>query len=327
LRPLTQFLPKPLLPVAGKPVIAHTLDALARVGCERVAINLFHQGDKIAARLGSRYEGMDLVYSVESELMGTLGALALLAEFTGGAETTVVVNGDSLCRWPLRRILRYHQRSSSPATLLVSTRAPLEAFGGGVGLSESNSIVSFAPDESYGQVQRRLVFAGLHVLDSRLLAALERRPTDFVRDFYQPMLARGRGIDALETSRPWFDLGTPAAYLFGVCDWAQRRGPAKVAGRNWIAPDAAVDPGASLKRSVVEAGVKIEAGAEIVHSLLLPGARVEAGSVVRYSVIGFRARVPPGTVVERRLITSVRADLSPRPGDSVVGGLVYSPLG
>jgi hypothetical protein len=106
LRPLTDRLPKPLLPVAGQPVAAHTLARLAAAGCEAAAINLHHQGELIRKRFGGRFGAMPLTYSEEPERLGTLGALWPLRDFLAAAELVVVINGDSLCRWPVKTLLR-----------------------------------------------------------------------------------------------------------------------------------------------------------------------------------------------------------------------------
>jgi len=327
LRPLTQFLPKPLLPVTGTPVLGHTLAALAKAGCEKVAINLHHQGEKIAAEFGNSFGGMDIVYSPEEELLGTLGALSPLMDFLSPVDVAVVVNGDSLCRWPVRKLVRRHAKSSARATLLASRRAPVEAFGGGIGIDRSKAVVSLSPQRSFGEVERRCVFAGLHAFSPALVSGLEPRPADFVTNLYIPLLEAGERIMAIETSRPWFDLGTPAGYLVGVCDWAQRRGPVKVAGRSWIAADATIDKKASVRRGVVESRAGLAANVQVERSVVLSEAHIGEGCRVRDSIIGSRVELPPGTVVERRLVTRARADVTPRERDSVVGGLVYSPLG
>jgi NDP-sugar pyrophosphorylase family protein len=323
---LTHYLPKPLLPVTGTPVISHTLGSLGKAGCEKVAINLFYQGEKIAARLGNGFGDMEIVYSREEELLGTLGALAPLKKFLTSAELVVVVNGDSLCRWPLKRLLRHHLRSQAQATLLLSSRASVGSFGGGVGLDREGQIVSFSEKRSWGEVDRRRVFAGVHVFSPELVANLEIRPAGFIEDLYSPMLEASELIHAVETSRPWFDLGTPAGYLVGACKWAQRRGPAGVASRSWVAGEAAVDAKANLRRAVVETGAKVETRAEVERSVILSEAVISEDCRVRDSIVGFGARLPRATVVERRMVTVARADVVPRQGDSVVGGLVYSPL-
>lgn len=326
LRPLTHFLPKPLLPVVGSPLITHTLAALAEAGCERTAINLYYQGDLIADRLGARFEKMALVYSPEEEILGTLGALAPLASFLAEAELVVVINGDSLCRWPIKKVVRSHLKSGATATLLASSRAPVEAYGGGIGIDREDRVTSFGPGRDVGTVDRRAVFAGLHVFRPELVADLDPRPQDFISGLYEPLLEKGARIQAVESSRPWFDLGTPASFLTGVRDWARRRGPVRLAGRSWTALDADIAETATLRRSVVEETTRIGDNAVVDRSVVLPKAEIGAECRIRESIVGPGVELPPGTGVERRLVTRLRPDLPPRERDSVVGGLVYSPL-
>ncbi|MDH3743897.1 MAG: NDP-sugar synthase [Acidobacteriota bacterium] len=324
--PLTRSLPKPLLPVAGTPLLSRTLAEFQEAGCEAVALNLFHQGEKISAHFGSHFDDMELVYSWEEELQGTLGALAPLEGFFAPADVLVVINGDSLSRWPIERLVERHQRGSAQATLLLTSRADPKAFGGGVGVDAAGRIVSFSPEREHGVVEQRLVFAGAHAFAPSLVAGRDRQPEDFITDLYEPLLEAGGVIQSLETSRPWYDLGTPARYLEGVCDWIRRRGGGRVGGRTWVSPEAKVSEGASVRRAVIESGVVIETQAEVERAVVLPGARVGRGAVVRESILGFSVRLGAGTSVERRMVTVARADRPLGPLDSVVGGLVYSPL-
>ncbi len=328
LRPLTLSLPKPLLPVAGLPVLGHTLQALQKSGCEAAAINLHYQGEKIASRFGSDFEGMPIRYSREEEIRGTLGALGPLREFLAPSEVVLVLNGDSLARWPLTKLLRHHQKHQPRATLMVSSRARVGDYGGGIGIERDGRVVSFrtnAPDEpEESKETRRRVFAGVHVLSPELVERVPPAPSDFILDLYQPLVENGERIDAVESSDLWFDLGTPRRYLQGVIGWA---GKSDWRRRGWWSPEAEVDPEASVRGSVLEAGTKISAGARVRRSLVLSGASIGAGARVRDSVIGFSVNLPSGTVVENRLVTEARADTPPHAKASVVGGLVYGPLG
>ena len=331
LRPLTLAVPKPLLPVAGLPVLGHTLTSLKKAGCESVAINLHYQGEKIASRFGDDFDGMPIHYSREEEILGTLGALGPLADFLSDAELVVVINGDSLARWPLAKLLRHHQEHTPRATLLFSSRARAEAFGGGVAINREGRVVSFTPTPSTeeGQVERsrRRVFAGAHVFSPDILLELSRGPSDgpsdFVRELYQPAVERGERIDGVESSSLWFDLGTPQRYLEGVLGWAGAGGWRR---RGWWDSEAEVVDEASVKRSVLEAGARVETEARVRRSLVLSGARIGKGSRVTDSIVGFSVELPAGTVIEGRLVTEARANVPPGPDASVVGGLVYSPL-
>lgn len=323
LRPLTLSVPKPLLPVAGVPVLGRTLAALKRAGCEQVAINLHYLGDKIAAHFGTDFEGMPLQYSPEDPIRGTFGALTPLRDFLGRAELSVVINGDSLARWPLEALIRRHREKRPRATLLVSRRADPARFGGGVGVTKDGRIVALRHPYNGDDVDNRRVFAGAHVFSPESLGALPVEPADFVADHYQPMLERGEEIRAFETSAPWFDLGKPARYLEAVRKWV---GSGVLHPRGWWDSTAEVSPEASVRRSVLESGVKIEAGARLRRALVLSGATVGEGSAIRESILGFGVQLPAGTVIESRLVTKARADVPLDSKSSSVGGFVYSPL-
>ena len=101
LRPLTDLLPKPLLPVLGASILERTLGRLASAGAEAAAVNLHHLGELIPARLGDSVDGMPLAYWPEERLLGTLGPLGRLGEFFAGSDPVLLVNGDSRCHWPV----------------------------------------------------------------------------------------------------------------------------------------------------------------------------------------------------------------------------------
>ena len=326
LRPLTEFEPKPLLPVGGVPLIGHTLARLEAAGCEAAALNLHHLGGRIRARLGDAHGAMPLVYSEEPELLGTMGALAPLRDFWKDADVLLVLTGDSLCRWPVRQLLRRHRRLGADATVLVSRRARPEEYGGGVGLDIEGRLVSVGPGADFGPVEKRRVFAGAQALSPRLLAGMPQGPQDFVSHLWVPMLESERVIRTYETRARWFESGTPELYLRSVRGWVGNRWlPGWLRG-SWIAAGASVAAGAHVKRSVIEARASVEDGARVERSLLLPGAHAAQGCEIEDSILGFDAELARGTVVKGRLVTPERARIPARPIDSTVGGLVYSPL-
>ncbi len=327
LRPLTAAIPKPLLPVLGRPLIEHTHERLAALGCSEVAINLYHLGEEIATALGESRQGLRLHYSREPELLGTLGALRPLREYLEAAELVLLVNGDSLCRWPLRRLVKRHLESGAAATLLVAPRAPLSSFGGGIRVDERGRVVELRRAGG-AAVARRVVFAGAHALSPRLLEAalLGDGPGDIVSELYEPHLAAGGALGTVELRSAWHDLGTPERYLEGVLDWTRGRGAVRAWRRSFIGAGAEVAARARIRRAVLEPGARVERGAEVEDSVVLQGATVGAGSVLRRVIVGPGVDLPAGSRVERRLITSLRAGRDPAGRDSVVGRLVYTPI-
>jgi NDP-sugar pyrophosphorylase family protein len=300
LRPLTEQLPKPLLPVLGRTLLERTLAALAGVGCEAVAINLHHLADAIPAALGDRYEGVPLHYSHEREILGTGGAFVPLRGFFAGCGEVLLVNGDSLCDWPLEGLLARHRHTGAAATLLLAGRPDPRPFGGGIGIDRRGKVTAIRRDRAFGDVARRHVYAGAYVLRPELIARLPEGPSDSMNDLFLPLLAEGGGpLAALVTWRRWHDLGTPARSLDGVRDWARL----ETRRDTWVSPSARVAPTARLRGSVVEAGARVGSGAGLRHALVMPGATVGAGCDLSGVIVGPGVELPPGTTLAGQLAT------------------------
>ncbi len=326
LRPLTDGTPKPLLPVLGEPILAHTLRHLAAAGCEAAAINLHHGGDQVRRVLGDELAGLPLTYSFEPRLLGTLGALLPLRDFLAAADLVLIVNGDSLCRWPFAELLGRHLERGAPGTLLLAASADVAQFGGGVEIGRRGEVLALRPAGTGGLAadsasqaaggagqaarrgasgNRRRVFAGAHVLSPRLvrrIAAMSMAvPADIVRDLYEPLLAEEPGcLATLSTRRRWHDLGTPRRYLAAALDWAGAGGN----GGRWISPSAAVSAAAVVRRVMIEADARVAAGAVVEGSVLLPGARVGADCEVRDSILGPGVELAAGSRLAGQVVVA-----------------------
>lgn len=330
LRPLTHFLPKPLLPICGEPVAGHTLRQLARIDCEAAVLNLHHLADQIPQFFGRSYHGLPLQYSREEELQGTLGALFAPRRFLVAADLILLINGDTLCRWPVQRMIRRHLQSGAVATLLVHRRPPEEAHGGGVGVGAKGRIVSLRGSEPRGEERHRHLFAGLHILSPSLLQRVEDRPGDIIDGLYLPLLAEGAHLQAVVTRRRWHDLGTPSRYFAAVREIASAPLGSVPLGRaskhGHLSPLAEISASANVKNAVIEARASIAEKVKIESSIILPDAKVLANCEIRDSILGPGVRLPAATNVERRMINRLPEVYQPGPHDTVMGDLVYTPL-
>lgn len=309
----------------GTPVGAVTLERLRRAGCEAVAVNLHYLGREVRAGLGDSYRGMPLVYSEEEEILGSFGALAPLREFFSGCDEVLLVNGDSLCRWPLRRLLRRHRKSQAAVTLLVSSRVDPAEYGGGVAIDRGGRLLSFrAGDDPEGATRR--VFLGAHLLAGDLVSRAPDAFAHIVHDLYEPLLQEGRTIQTLATGRPWHDLGTPRRYRDAVVAGGVSPAPLRWLRRTWTAPDAQVHFSVTLARSTVEPACRVGPNVRLRDTLLLPGARVGEGSRLDGCVVGPGAVLPAETRVRDRMVCRRTAAGTVPEGSSIVGDLLYAPL-
>ena len=328
LLPLTQQVAKPLLPVAGCPVAMRTIDILHRAGCE-TAVNLHHLAGSVRDGLESQAaeRGIELSFAVEPELLGTLGAVVNLRDFLADGDDIVLVNGDSLCRWPIRDALARHRRSGADVTLQLGREAPDQRLGGGVEVDQ-RGLVTGLRDLRVGSVRgRRRTFQGLHVLSRGALEAIPSPLTsnDIVEGLYQPLLESGARIVGFGCRRRWHDLGTPRRYLNGALDWG-RTGGGRKRRRRFVAPGVRADTSAAIEHSVVESGCRLGAGARVERSLLMPGVRVGAGTRIRDTVVALGVRVPPGIDLDGKLVTPADWGLVPGSRSEEGQRLVFTAL-
>lgn len=314
----------------GTPVGEVSLERLRRAGCEAVALNLHYLADEMRRGFGDEYRGMPLVYSHEEEILGTLGCLAPLREqgFFDGCDEVLLVNGDSLCRWPLRRLLRRHRKTGAAATLLVASSVDPAEYGGGIAVDREGRIRSFrsAEDTEGADGIKRRVFLGAHVLSAELLSRAPHEFSHIVHQLYEPLIEEGRTLQTLATGRAWHDLGTPRRYRDAVIAGGVAPRPVRWLRGTWIAPDAAVHFSVSLHRTTVESGCRVAEGARLRDSLLLTGARIGEGSRLDGCVVGPGAVLPPETRVRDRMVCRRTATATVPEGSSVVGDLIYAPL-
>ncbi|MFO1519347.1 MAG: nucleotidyltransferase family protein [bacterium] len=212
LRPLTLTLPKPLIPVAGRPLIEYNLALLKKFGVREVMINLFHLGDKIRDSLGdgSKY-GLSINYSEEKTLLGTGGG-AKAAEKFFGQETFYLLNADILIDLDLKALFDLHVLTKATATLALhpSKRSDIRNW---VFVDGQNRIREIGETAPVSPPVRPMIFTGVQILGPDVLQTLP--PTGkscIVQDAYLPLLRRGKTLSGYVTNAYWRDLGTPERY-------------------------------------------------------------------------------------------------------------------
>lgn len=301
LRPLTHHLPKPLLPIPRRggrgvgTVAGATLEILAP-HCEAAALNLHHLGEKIERHFGREQNGLPLHYSQESELLGTLGPLHPLRHFLeAGGDTFLLVNGDSLCPWPIAELIARHRETGADATLLVLPTPPDTRLGGGLGLGQDGEVVQLRQMPARAEVAKRRDFAGCHVISTQLLDEVPEGPGDILEGLYQKLLESGGKIATFElgADTPWHDLGNPERYLAAI-------------GENGLSPLAEIGQGAEITKSVVDREAKVGEGAQLDNCVLCAGAEIGAGARLRRAILGPGARVAAGVEIAD---TQVMADI------------------
>lgn len=319
LRPLTDLLPKPAVPVAGIPAIQLALARLRAAGARRVVVNTHHLAPEMArvATEAGRAAAVDVAISHEIEIAGTGGALREARPLLGNAGAIVLWNGDVAFDVDLEPILEAHRKSGALATMVLAPMPPGATYAS-VDVDPTMAVRRIAGLGPGGDALVPLHFTGVHVLSPGLLDHVPARPhaCDVNRRVHVPLLAAGHVRGVVATGY-WNDLGTPDRYLAANLDAISGRFRPAGAGGNpfagldrraegvWVARDAAVDPRARLEGPVlVGPGSVVSAGA-----VLGPGVVLGAGSRVGERAALDHAVVWPGTAIEpgERLSLAVAA--------------------
>lgn len=212
LRPLTDMMPKPLLPVAGIPMIVWNLLLLKRHGIQDVVINLHHLGAMIEQALGHGVRfGMRITYSHEPVILGTGGGIKQVEPWFNG-EPVLVLNGDTLFELDLTALITFHQTHTAAATLVLR-QDPEAARWGLVEVTHQAEVIRITGrGRSLSTPTSARMFAGIHILHPRLLRHLPVGKECSIIDAYVQGIQDGERIMGYDFDGYWTDVGTPERY-------------------------------------------------------------------------------------------------------------------
>lgn len=214
LRPLTDELPKPMLPVGDQPLMEHTLEQLRSAGIKHVNVTVHHKSEKITEYFGDGHGfGMDITYVNEDRPLGTAGALGLME---APKETMLVINGDILTQVDFRAMLAYHREQQADLTVAVQRHDMMVPYG--VVECEGATVLSLSEKPTINL----LVNAGIYLLEPTVHRFIPIGERFDMTDLIQRMLAESCRVAAFPISEYWLDVGQPANYqqaLEDVKNW------------------------------------------------------------------------------------------------------------
>jgi mannose-1-phosphate guanylyltransferase len=285
LRPLTELLPKPVVPFFDRPLSGWTVDHLVGAGATSLVVNTHHLAERVEAALREHatrvHPGLPLSFSREERLLGTGGGLRRAWEIEEQArgpmredEVLVAMNGDILFAPDLGAILAEHRARRAEATLVLRRTADPFSLGA-IEIDLDGRVVSMLAASSTRTDGTAAMFTGVHVLSR---SVLERLPAEgcVIRQGYRAWLAEGRAIFGTLTEAPWLDLGTPRVYRDAHLEVlrGERALRGVAAGASWIGEGARVSAGARFVTSVVGAGASVGA-VRLERCVVWPGGAVD----------------------------------------------------
>ena len=286
LRPLTDDIPKALLPVANRPQIEYVLELLRVAGVREVVINLHHFADRIRDALGTNYRGeVSITYSFEEEILGTGGGVKKVEDFFND-DPFLLINADTLMDVDIREAVRYHMEKGAVATMVVREWDLLGGFGR-VEMDGEGRIRRIL-DKGGAGGEKPVIFTGLHLLSRKIFTFIPKFGYSCINsDCYGAMLENGERVYGFEMDGYWKDTGTIMSYFKANMDFLRGAMPSHCRGL--------------LDSEEREAGYLAADNAKVIQPVLIGrGCRLKEGSRVGPGVVlGDGCRVGSGARVER----------------------------
>lgn len=324
--PLTLQMPKPAIPVLGRPMVVQVLQRLALWGVTRTVINLHHLPDQLKALLGhGGLNGLPSIeFSFEETILGTGGGLRKAAPLLRGQGPLVVCNCDFLADIDIEAAMQAHARSGNLATLVLIPARPGYSV---VEVATDGQILSLAgqPHAEPVRVAEHCLFTGMHIIDERVLDLIPGPgPSSIVTDVYRGLAAKGR-LGAFMHSGFWWEFGSPSLYLEGSLrlfdlDLEQRLAVAehdkieKVRGaRIALGPGAEIDDSAEILGCAAFGFTsRIGEDCSVEDSVIMPESWIGPDCRIRRCVIAQGLEISAGFEAENALVCAdpgVGADL------------------
>lgn len=304
LRPLTNEITKPMVPVLDRPVMGHIVDLLDRHGFDGVIANLHYFPDSI-----KRYFGERLTYRFEEELLGTAGGVRACADFFG-TDAFLVISGDALTDIDLSAFAARHREAGGIATLAVKKVSDTREYG--VVLHDRDGrITGFQEKPNPEEALSDLGNCGIYIFEPEIFDHFpERSSVDWAQDVFPTLLENDVPFHMHEVREYWNDVGSLGELRQGTFDALQGElrlqvegeevapgvivagestvpESAEVEGPVWIGHDVELGEGARLMGPVVLGdGARIGERAQLRNSIVFPGTTVAAGAIMIGAIAG-----------------------------------------
>ena len=314
LDPLTQVVPKPLVPIANSPVMEHSLRLLSVHGFTDVIANLHYMPESISNYFGDGSRlGINLKFRYEEQLSGDAGGLRACRDFFSGKDPFIVMMGDLVTDCDLSALLNAHRAKKAVATIAVKRVEAVEHFGVVV-QNEQGFVTGFQEKPKREEAKSNLVSTGIYILDPKVFDHIPSEGAfGFGRQLFPQLVEKGLPVLAEEISSYWSDVGTikqyretnfdlingrinmPVSGLKEMIDGqirfmevgAQINSGSVAHGTVFMGGNSKVLSGCKLSGSVVIGdNVTVEDGVQLENVVILSGARIARQANLKDTIVG-----------------------------------------
>ncbi|MBS65149.1 MAG: hypothetical protein CMA93_02320 [Euryarchaeota archaeon] len=303
LRPWTESIPKPLLPILDKPMIEHVLDILPKSQVNRVLIAAGYGIEQIR----EHFDDIPLPYEViiveEKEPLGTGGAIANCRQFLSGG-TFCVINGDLITSLRVEEMLNFHNNNRGIATISLWEVEDPSRFGVADYIEETGKIMRFQEKPPIEEAYSNLINAGTYLLEHEIFDMMPEGAHSIERDVYEKIAATG-ALNGFPFEGMFVDAGTPASFVEAsqACISSQRYSSGSVQGDSWLGKGSQCS--AEIFGSSIGAGATVGEGSTVRNSVILEGAEIGENTELIGCLIGKGAKISAGIALSDKIVNHI----------------------
>ena len=331
LRPLTDHLPKPMVPIMGVPLLERSVQELKRCGVKEILLSTCYCSDCIERYFGEECrQGMKISCVCEKQPLGTGGAIKNCQKYFD--DTFLIFNSDILSNFDLKKLVEFHRKSKADVTIAASQVKNPSSYGV-IEYDSDDRIVSFTEKPKPGEEKSNYINAGIYVFEPKVLDLIpEGKPVSVERDTFPLLLEKGYRMSVYRGGGYWIDIGTPQKYVQahkdifdGICavtendfrsdkvygmENAELDPSATITGPVWlgrnvhIGANAVIGPnvvigdgfqagrGCEIRDSIIWNDVSVGSGVGVDHSVVTSGCRMESGTQCDHTIYSPESKLP-----------------------------------
>lgn len=296
LRPLTNNIPKPMVPIINKPILEHIINLLKIHNIKDYVVLLYYMPDIIKKYLGDgRKFGVKIKYVIPEEDFGTAGAVKLSEKYI--KDKFIVISGDVLTDFNLTGISDFHNKKNTIATLsLYSSKNPLQY--GIVLTNKTDRIVRFLEKPSSSEVFSDTINTGIYIFNKEIFDYIPPVENyDFSKDLFPLLLKNNIPIFGFKTKGYWRDVGNLEEYIDANMDTLRGKLNYIKADKkgNCISKSAKIDKSSVIENSILGENVTVEKDAVVKNSVIWNNVTIGSGSRLLFDVVGRNTYIDQGT--------------------------------
>ena len=300
LRPLTEGRAKPLLRILDKTLLERVVECVPEDMVDRVVVAAGYGVDEIIQFSESGSAPYEISISVESEPLGTGGAVAHAVPMLTGTGPVIILNGDLISSVDVRSLLIQHQKTGALATLSLWEVEDPSRFGV-CDLDDSGMIRRFQEKPDMGTEFSNLINAGCSIVERGILNSLPTGKFSMERDVF-PGIAESGSMAGLVFEGYFVDAGTPSSFIqaASACILNNRFSTGRREGNNWFG-EGSVSEGA-VENCSVGPGAIVSSRAKLTDSVILDNAHIGEGAILKSCIVARGATVPANSIVSNKII-------------------------